>query len=92
MICSSVQTGIECPGLPFGLADVPAGWRRRVLQVAVAVLSPITVLLLRLQFQLTQKGFRVTSLEQMSLVEFSYKYRIVASRSTSRLLTPHVTN
>ena len=68
MICSSVQTGIECPGLPFGLADVPAGWRRRVLQVAVAVLSPITVLLLRLQFQLTQKGFRVTSLEQMSLV------------------------
>ena len=76
MICSSVQTAIECPGLPLGLVDVPAGWSRRVLQVAVAVLSPITVLLLRLQFQLTQKRFKVTALEQMSLSEFSYKVHI----------------
>ena len=82
MICSSVQTAIECPGLPFGLADVPAGWSRRVLQVAVAVLSPITVLLLRLQFQLTQKRFRVTSLEQ-SLAEFRYKKQGQRSMKTA---------
>ena len=64
MLASSVQTAMESPGLPLGLADVPAGWKRRVLQAAIVVLFPITILLLRLQYQLTLKRWEVAKESQ----------------------------
>ena len=64
MLASSVQTAMETPGLPLGLADVPAGWKRRVLQVAIVIFFPITILLLRLQYQLTLKRWEVAKESQ----------------------------
>ena len=44
---------MEAPGLPFGLLELPKGWTRTFLQLIMIMLSPITILLLRLQYELT---------------------------------------
>jgi hypothetical protein len=53
MYLSSSQTAIEAPGLPFGLVELPKGWTRTLLQLIMIILSPFTILLLRLQYELT---------------------------------------
>ena len=53
MYLSSGQTALEAPGLPFGLVELPKGWTRTLLQLIMIILSPFTILLLRLQYELT---------------------------------------
>jgi hypothetical protein len=53
MYLSSSQTAIEAPGLPFGLVALPKGWTRMFLQFFMILLSPLTILLIKLQYELT---------------------------------------
>ena len=55
MVLTSIQTAIEAPGLPLGFAKISPGWKKKLFQGAIIIFSPITILLLRLQYQLTFK-------------------------------------
>ena len=55
MVLTGIQTAIEAPGLPLGLAKISPGWKRKVLRGAIIIFSPITILLLRLRYQMTLK-------------------------------------
>jgi hypothetical protein len=50
---------MEAPGLPFSLVELPKGWTRTFLQVIMIMLSPFTILLLRLQYELTLARWQV---------------------------------
>ena len=52
---SSIQIAIEAPGLPLGLATVAPGWKKKLLQTLIVLFAPITVLLFRLQYEMTSK-------------------------------------
>ena len=55
MLLTSIQIAIENPGLPLGLSDITPGWKKKSIQAVLMVFFPVTILLLRLQQQLTLK-------------------------------------
>ena len=55
MLLTSIQVAIKNPGLPLGLSDITPGWKKKIVQTLLMVFFPVTILLLRLQQQLTLK-------------------------------------
>lgn len=55
---TGLQIAIEGPGLVLGKHDIPSGHTRQLLQLVLFICSPITVLLLKMQYQLTIKTWK----------------------------------
>ena len=70
MYLSSSQTAIEAPGLPFGCVDLPKDWTRTFLQLMMILFSPLTILMLRLQYELTLARWQLgKELHKENLIE-----------------------
>ena len=66
---TGLQIAIEGPGLVLGKKDVPSGYKRKLLQLALVVCSPITVLALKMQYQLAlQKWKRLQKIENQDVI------------------------
>jgi hypothetical protein len=59
ILLTSAQVAVEGPGLPFGIADIRPGRIRTLAQVLMVFLSPITLLLLRLQHGLIKEKWQL---------------------------------
>ena len=57
MLLSSIQTAKETPALVLGMNTVSPGWKKKLLQTSIVIFSPVTILLMRLQYQMTLKKF-----------------------------------
>ena len=55
MYLTSVKVVLENPGLPLGLTSIPLGCKRKIIQTLMIIFSPVTILLLRMQYQLVVK-------------------------------------
>ena len=80
------QTAIEAPGFPLGLADIEPGWKRKTVQLMICIFSPLTIALLRLQYQLTlKKKERVQELQNKNLIgEFNRLNRLATKMDLQR--------
>ena len=80
------QTAIEAPGFPLGLADIEPGWKRKTVQLMICIFSPLTIALLRLQYQLTlKKKERVQELQNKNLIgEFNRLNRLATQMDLQR--------
>ena len=59
ILLTSAQIAVEAPGLPFGRADIRPGRIRTMAQVLMVLLSPITLLLVRLQHGLIKEKWQL---------------------------------
>ena len=67
---TGLQIAIEGPGLVLGKNDIPSGYKRKLLQLAMVICSPITVLVLKMQYQLTIKKWKhLQKIENQDVME-----------------------
>ena len=59
ILLTSAQVAVEAPGLPFGRANIRPGRIKTMAQVLMVLLSPITLLLLRLQHGLIKEKWQL---------------------------------
>ena len=59
ILLTCAQVAVEAPGLPFGRADIKPGQIRTMAQVLMVLLSPITLLLVRLQHGLIKEKWQL---------------------------------
>lgn len=80
------QTAKEAPGFPLGLADIEPGWKRKTVQLMICIFSPLTIALLRLQYQLVlKKKERVQELQNKNLIgEFNRLNRLATQMDLQR--------
>ena len=55
---TGLQIAIEGPGLVLGKNDIPSGYKRKLLQLAMVICSPITVFLIKMQYQIKIKKWK----------------------------------
>ena len=67
---TGLQIAIEGPELVLGKNDMPSGHTRKLLQLVLFIFSPITVLLLKMQYQLVIKRWKhLQKIENQDVLE-----------------------
>ena len=86
MMVTSAQIAREAPGLPLGLPKVQ-GWKRKACQLFFGVCSPITIIMLHLQHQITsEKVKKIQSLQNELLFEkFTKLNSLLTALETQRI-------
>ena len=74
-----IQTAVNDPELPLGLAVISPGCKRKTIQTLMMIFSPITIILLKLQHQIIQR-------KRAKLLEMQNKYLISEFNKLSSLL------
>ena len=74
MWSASVKIALDAPEIPLGIEEIQPGCKKKVLQCALILFGPLTVLLVRLQYEMTLKKFeRVQELQNEHLFnEFNH--------------------
>ena len=61
---------MEAPGLPLGLATIPSGRKRKIIQTLIIAFFPINILIVRLRHQMALKKWeKVQELQNMDLFD-----------------------
>ena len=74
MWSASVKIALDAPEIPLGIEEIQPGCKKKALQFVLILFGPLTVLLVRLQYEMTLKKFeRVQELQNEHLFnEFNY--------------------
>ena len=59
MWSSSVKIAIDAPEIPLGIEEIQPGCKKKALQCVLILFGPLTVLLVRLQYEMTLKKFEM---------------------------------